>query len=121
MAALCREALRIVLLCQQYGSDPICLPSKWNKIAHRMFSFISLNWQGRPLVSYETVIQLISSIRTRTGLRVKAVLDPKEYATEVEIPDQEMAALNVRTHRCHPQWNYSIRPRSEDRSHKPTW
>jgi hypothetical protein len=93
--------------------------SKWNKIEHRMFSFISLNWQGQPLVSYETVVQLISSTRTRTGLRVKAVLDPREYATGVEIADEEMAALKVRAHRCHPQWNYSILPRPTAHSDKP--
>ncbi|MCL5744651.1 MAG: ISAzo13 family transposase [Acidobacteria bacterium] len=92
--------------------------SKWNKIEHRMFSFISLHWQGQPLVSYETVVQLISSTRTRTGLRVKAVLDPREYATGVEIADEDMAALKVRAHRCHPQWNYSIMPRSEGHTHK---
>ena len=95
--------------------------SKWNKIEHRMFSFISLNWQGQPLVSYETVIALISSTRTRTGLRVRAVLDHREYATGVEIAEEQMATLRVRPHRRHPQWNYSILPRSEAHAKTLKW
>ena len=71
--------------------------SKWNKIEHRMFSFISLNWRGRPLVSYETVVNLIASTRTQSGLRIKAVLDERDYETK--------------RHRTHPDWNYTIAPR----------
>ncbi|MCL5097749.1 MAG: ISAzo13 family transposase [Candidatus Omnitrophica bacterium] len=84
--------------------------SKWNKIEHRMFSFISLNWQGQPLVSYETVIQLISATTTRTGLKIRARLDKRTYATGIEIADQEMEKLNLRLHEKNPQWNYSLSP-----------
>lgn len=85
--------------------------SKWNKIEHRMFSFISLNWKGQPLVSYETVVNLIGSTRTQTGLRVKATLDSREYEAGVKITDQDMGRVNLRAHRTHPQWNYTIAPR----------
>jgi DDE family transposase len=84
--------------------------SKWNKIEHRMFSFISLNWQGKPLVSYETVVNLIGATRTATGLRVKAKLDTRLYEAGVKITDEEMKQLNLRTHRTNPEWNYTISP-----------
>ena len=84
--------------------------SKWNKIEHRLFSFISMNWRGEPLVSYETVVNLISATTTRTGLKVKAVLDARKYAMGVQISDAEMAGLNLCPHEKHPQWNYTLRP-----------
>jgi len=84
--------------------------SKWNKIEHRMFSFISLNWKGEPLVSFETVIQLISATTTRTGLRIKARLDKRTYETGIEITEEEMEKLNLRLHDKNPQWNYSLSP-----------
>jgi len=87
--------------------------SKWNKIEHRMFSFISLNWKGRPLVSYETVVNLIGATRTKTGLRIKAALDTREYEAGVKIPDEEMERINLRPHSTHPFWNYTISPRSD--------
>jgi len=87
--------------------------SKWNKIEHRMFSFISLNWQGRPLISYETVVNLIGSTRTKAGLRVKAKLDPKFYEPGVKISDEEMDQLRIKPHRLHPVWNYTISPRAD--------
>jgi hypothetical protein len=85
--------------------------SKWNKIEHRLFSFISLNWQGQPLVSYETAINLIGATRTATGLRVKAKLDTRFYEAGVKITDEEMEQINLRAHRKHPEWNYTISPR----------
>jgi Rhodopirellula transposase DDE domain len=85
--------------------------SKWNKIEHRMFSFISLNWQGKPLVSYETVINLIGATRTATGLRVKAKLDTRYYEAGVKISDEEMKQISLRTHSTNPEWNYTISPR----------
>jgi Rhodopirellula transposase DDE domain len=85
--------------------------SKWNKIEPRLFSFISLNWQGQPLVSYETVVALIGAPRTKTGLRVKAVLDPQVYPTGVKISDAAMAQLDVTPHEVHPQWNSTVPPR----------
>jgi len=75
-----------------------------------MFSYISLNWKGQPLTSYEAVLHLIGSTRTKTGLRVKALLDPKNYETGVKIPDEEMKRLNIRYHRINPRWNYTISP-----------
>jgi Rhodopirellula transposase DDE domain len=85
--------------------------SKWNKIEHRMFSFISLNWKGQPLVSYETVVNLIGATRTKTGLRVKAELDPRQYEAGVKISDEEMQQINLRPHSTNPLWNYTISPR----------
>lgn len=84
--------------------------SKWNKIEHRMFSFISMNWQGRPLVSYQTVVNLIGSTRTKTGLKVKARLDRKVYRTGQKITDEQMEAVHLQPHRTHPKWNYTISP-----------
>jgi len=84
--------------------------SKWNKIEHRMFSFISLNWKGEPLVSFETVINLISATTTRTGLKIKARLDKRIYSTGIKIAKEEMEKLNLRLHEKNPQWNYSLSP-----------
>jgi hypothetical protein len=86
--------------------------SKWNKIEHRMFSFISLNWQGQPLISYETVVNLIGATRTKAGLRMKAKLDPKFYELGIKISDQQMEQLNLQPHKLHPAWNYTIGPRA---------
>jgi hypothetical protein len=85
--------------------------SKWNKIEHRLFSFISINWRGRPLINYETIVNLIGATRTRTGLRVKAVLDTNEYALGVKIAAAEVAGLKLKRHRFHPDWNYTLMPR----------
>lgn len=84
--------------------------SKWNKVEHRLFSYISVNWKGQPLVSYETVINLIGATQTKGGLRVKAALDAGTYELGVKIPDAEMERLNLRPHRTLPQWNYTLRP-----------
>ena len=86
--------------------------SKWNKIEHRLFSFISLNWKGQPLVSYETVVNLIGGTRTRSGLKVKAMLDTSYYETGVEIPESEMEQIQLRRHKKFPDWNYTISPNS---------
>ncbi|MFZ5501412.1 MAG: ISAzo13 family transposase, partial [Candidatus Micrarchaeota archaeon] len=82
--------------------------SKWNKIEHRMFSFISSHWKGEPLVNYETIISLISTTKTKTGLRVRAKLDPKSYETGMKIPDEDMKRLSLRPHKFHPELNYTI-------------
>jgi len=89
--------------------------SKWNKIEHRLFSHISMNWRGRPLTSYEVLVQLISGTTTREGLRVHAELDTGEYPTKVKITDQQMAALNLHRHHFHGDWNYTIAPSPTDR------
>lgn len=85
--------------------------SKWNKIEHRMFSFISMNWRGQPLVSYETVVNLISGTRTKTGLRIKTKLDRGEYETGKKISDADMEQISIEAHKTHPQWNYTIHSR----------
>ena len=91
--------------------------SKWNKIEHRMFSFISMNWRGEPLVSFETVVKMISATKTKQGLRVKAVLDKSRYETGVKISHQQMKELNIHPHKQNPYWNYSLLPRT---SQSPT-
>ena len=85
-------------------------PASGNRIEHRMFSYISLNWKGQPLTSYEAVLNLIGSTRTKTGLKVKAILDTRDYETGVKIPDNEMLRLNIRHHKINPRWNYTIHP-----------
>ena len=85
--------------------------SKWNKIEHRLFSFISLNWRGQPLINYETIINLIGGTKTRTGLKVKAVLDTHDYETGIKVSDEQLGEIRLRRHRVHPAWNYTILPR----------
>jgi hypothetical protein len=85
--------------------------SKWNKIEHRMFCFISKNWRGRPLIDRATVVSLIGSTTTRTGLRIKAVLDETEYPTGIKVSDAELAALYIVKEDFCGEWNYSILPR----------
>lgn len=82
--------------------------SKWNKIEHRMFSFISLNWQGVPLESYATVVNLIAGTRTKGGLRVGARLDAKVYETGEKIPNDRMSQIPTQPHKTNPVWNYTI-------------
>ena len=84
--------------------------SKWNKIEHRLFSYISKNWRGKPLISHETVVSLIANTKTEAGLRVAAVLDKNHYQTEIKVSDKEMGDLNLSTDEFHPEWNYIIRP-----------
>jgi hypothetical protein len=86
--------------------------SKWNKIEHRLFSFISLNWKGKPLVNYETVVNLIGGTRTRGGLKVKAVLDTNQYETGVEVSKEDINQLHLKRHKVHPDWNYTLLPRT---------
>ena len=85
--------------------------SKWNKIEHRLFSFISLNWRGQPLINYEAIINLIGGTKTRTGLKVKAVLDTNEYETGIKVSDEQLGEIQLRRHKVHPAWNYTILPR----------
>lgn len=86
--------------------------SKWNKVEHRLFSFISMNWRGRPLLSYEAVVNLIGGTTTKSGLRVKALLDTREYEPGEKITDDEMRSLRMTPHRFHGDWNYTFQPRS---------
>lgn len=84
--------------------------SKWNWIEHRVFCHITANWAGEPLVSYETVLKFIRTTTTETGLRCRAYLDRKVYATELTITPDQRASIRLTRHRVLPKWNYTIRP-----------
>ena len=88
--------------------------SKWNKIEHRLFSFITQNWRGKPLVSYLVIVQLIASTTTKTGLTVACRLDESAYAKGIKVTDAEMATLNIKPTAFHGEWNYTIAPRRPD-------
>lgn len=85
--------------------------SKWNKIEHRMFSHITQNWRGRPLTSFEAIVNLIAHTTTSTGLEIGASLDEREYPTGRKVTDEEMAGLSIEPSTFHGEWNYSISPR----------
>ena len=85
--------------------------SEWNKIEHRLFSFITQNWRGRPLVSLQAIVSLIASTTTKTGLIVKAALDTDHYDTAIKVSDEELARLRLQRHEFHGDWNYTITPR----------
>lgn len=82
--------------------------SKWNKIEHRMFSYITHNWRGRPLISHEVIVNLIANTTTNAGLKIQAALDTKEYPTGIKISEQEMAAVKLKRNSFHGEWNYMI-------------
>jgi hypothetical protein len=84
--------------------------SKWNKIEHRMFSFISMNWKGEPLISFETVVKMISATKTEQGLKINAMLDEGLYETGVKISPAQMKEVNIQPHKQNPEWNYSLLP-----------
>jgi transposase len=108
LAALAAETgLRITVCHYPPGT------SKWNRIEHRMFSFITANWRGRPLVSLRTIIELISATTTETGLSIQAAHDPNWYPTGVQITDAELAAVPLRPHDWHGDWNYTINAQSD--------
>jgi transposase len=90
--------------------------SKWNKIEHRLFSFITQNWRGKPLVSHQTIVQLIAATTTDTGLKVRSEIDPNTYPAGVKVTDDEMDAINILRHKFHGDWNYTIRPQTSVRS-----
>ncbi len=85
--------------------------SKWNKIEHRLFSFISMNWRGQPLISHEVMVNLIANTRTKSGLSVQAELDPGSYPKGVKVSDEEFSSINLIRSSFHGEWNYSIHPR----------
>ena len=111
---------RLWRLCLQGLADTLGLPvtvchfppgtSKWNKIEHRLFSFIANNWRGQPLVSVQTIVELIASTSTRSGLVVRAALDPKRYSTNVKVSDDQLATVRIKPHEFHGDWNYTIAP-----------
>lgn len=84
--------------------------SKWNKIEHRMFSFITQNWRGKPLISIETIINLIGNTRTSTGLHLKAKLNKKKYPTGIKVSKKDLSKVNLKPDMFHGDWNYAIRP-----------
>ena len=84
--------------------------SKWNKIEHHLFSYISMNWRGRPLTDYRTVVNLIASTTTKTGLTVKVRLDKKKYRRGIKVSEDEMKRLSIQQHEFHGDWNYTIKP-----------
>jgi len=84
--------------------------SKWNKIEHRLFSAISINWRGRPLTSHQVVVDLIAATTTRTGLKVRAHFDEGYYPTGIKISDKQLAAVPITKHKFHGDWNYTLTP-----------
>lgn len=86
--------------------------SKWNKIEHRLFSFISMNWRAKPLVSYRVIVDLISATTTDTGLTVQCELDTNTYPKGISVTEQEMAQLNIIRDEFHGEWNYTLRCRN---------
>ena len=85
--------------------------SKWNTIEHRMFSHMTQNWRGRPLVSHEVMINVIAKTKTRAGLRIRTELDRGHYPTGIKISDTELNALNLKHAPFHGEWNYALLPR----------
>jgi len=84
--------------------------SKWNKIEHKMFSFISMNWRAKPLTCLQTIVKLISSTKTETGLKIKARVNKRKYKTGIKVTNEEMEGLNLKKHKFHGDWNYTIIP-----------
>ena len=84
--------------------------SKWNKIEHRLFSFITKNWRGKPLVSHEVIVNLIANTTTKTGLKVRCQLDQNLYPKGTKVPDAEFKALTISRNDFHGEWNYTMKP-----------
>jgi hypothetical protein len=84
--------------------------SKWNKIEHRLFSFIGKNWRGKPLIDLAVTVSLIGATTTETGLRVKCVIDCNEYKRGIEVSDEELRKVNIQRDDFHGEWNYAVSP-----------
>ena len=87
--------------------------SKWNKIEHRLFSFISGNWRGQPLLTLAAIVNLIAATTTSTGLKVRCELDTNEYPRKIKITDAQMSTIRLEPDSFHGEWNYTIRPRDK--------
>jgi len=87
--------------------------SKWNRIEHRLFAFITMNWRGKPLVSHQVIVQLIGSTSTETGLKVCCEIDGNRYPRGIKVPEREMQAINISRHEFHGEWNYTISPNQQ--------
>ena len=88
--------------------------SKWNKIEHRLFCHITQTWRGRPLTDRLAVVELIAATTTKTGLKVESALDTRTYEKGIKVSDAEMKTLDINGDPFHPEWNYTIRPRSSE-------
>ena len=109
----------LAVLAQETGlAITVChLPagtSKWNKIEHRLFGHISMNWRGRPPTSHQDIIDLIGATTSRTGLKVHAELDDTIYPTGIKISDTQMATLPITRHEFHGDWNYTLKPEKSE-------
>ncbi|WP_231406704.1 ISAzo13 family transposase [Streptomyces sp. MC1] len=109
LAALAAETHLDITVCQMPPGT-----SKWNKIEHRLFSHISMNWRGRPLTSHDVIVNSIAATTTRTGLTVHAELDPGTYDTGIKVTDSDIDALPMHRHRFHGDWNYTLQPSPRD-------
>ena len=87
--------------------------SKWNKIEHRLFAFITMNWRGKPLVSHQVIVQLIGSTSTETGIKVCCEKDRNLYPKGLKVTEREMQAVNIARHNFHGEWNYTISPNQQ--------
>jgi hypothetical protein len=108
---------RLGELAREIGMDIVVChfppgTSKWNKIEHRLFAHITMNWRGRPLSSHEVVVETIAATTTRTGLSVHAELDPATYPTGTTVTDEQMSTLALTTHHWHGEWNYTLHPKT---------
>ena len=94
----------------------ICAPwqgTQWNKIEHRLFAFITMNWRGKPLVSHQVIVQLIASTTTDTGLEVCCEIDGNLYPKGIKVTDREIQAINITRDQFHGEWNYTISPNQQ--------
>ncbi|GAF79577.1 unnamed protein product, partial [marine sediment metagenome] len=89
--------------------------SKWNKIEHRMFSFITQNWRGKPLIDRATIVNLIGSTKTKEGLKIRCELDTKAYPKGIKVPDVQLEKVKLKKHKFHGDWNYTIYPNKKKR------
>jgi hypothetical protein len=102
--------------CQVITPPLICFRStQWNKIEHRLFSFITQNWRARPLVSYRVIVDLIAATTTQNGLKVLCELDDRSYPKGIVVSDEEMASLNIKRADFHGEWNYTIASSNQSR------
>ncbi|SCG12932.1 Helix-turn-helix of DDE superfamily endonuclease [Streptomyces sp. MnatMP-M27] len=109
LAALATETGLDITVCHMPPGT-----SKWNKIEHRLFSHISMNWRGRPLTSHDVIVDSIAATTTRTGLKVHAELDPATYDTGIKVTDSDIDALPMQRHLFHGDWNYTLHPQARD-------
>src|SRR5271163_781040 len=91
-----------------------CYGTQWNKIEHRLFCHITQTWRGRPLTDRLAVVELIAATKTKTGLKVESALDTRTYEKGIKVSDAEMNTLDINGDPFHPEWNYTIRPRSSE-------